>query len=238
MKTVLITGASRGIGAATAKRFAAGGYRVIVNYNKSEAEAKLLKKSVGAYIIKADVRIPHEVNAMMERIESEFGGADVIINNAGISKFNLFTDVTEDEWQEIINVNLSGAYRVMRHGIKPMIVKKSGCVINISSMWGQVGSSCETAYSASKAGLIGLTKALAKELGPSNIRVNCIAPGVIDTDMNGSLSAEVIKELQDETPLMRLGKPEDIAELAFFLASDAANFITGQVIGSNGGFVI
>ena len=238
MKPVLVTGGSRGIGAAVSKRFAEGGYRVVINYNKSKAEAETLAGSIGAYVVKADVGSPSEVESMMSKIENEFGGADVIINNAGISKFNLFTDVTEEEWQEIININLSGAYRVTRHGIKPMIARRSGCVINISSMWGQVGSSCETAYSASKAGLIGLTKALAKELGPSNIRVNCIAPGVIDTDMNRSLSPDVMAELCDETPLMRIGRPEDIAELAYFLASDAANFITGQIIGSNGGFVI
>lgn len=238
MKTVLITGASRGIGAATAKRFAEGGYNVIINYNKSEAEAKSLANRINACALKADIGNPAEVERMMQRIENDFGGADVIINNAGISKFGLFTDMTEEEWQEIINVNLSGAYRVTRHGVKPMIAKKQGCIINISSMWGQVGSSCESAYSASKAGLIGLTKSLAKELGPSNIRVNCIAPGVIDTDMNSSLTAETLAELREDTPLMRLGKPEDIADLAFFLASDGAAFITGQIIGSNGGFVI
>lgn len=238
MKTVLITGGARGIGAATAKRFADGGYKVIINYNKSRTEAEALAKLIGAYAIKADIGNPSEVELMMKNLENEFGGVDVIINNAGISKFNLFTDITEEEWQEIININLSGAYRVAKHGIKSMISRRSGCIINISSMWGQVGSSCETAYSASKAGLIGLTKALAKELGPSNIRVNCIAPGVIDTDMNSSISSEVMAELCDETPLMRIGKPEDIAELAFFLASDAASFITGQIIGSNGGFVI
>lgn len=238
MKTVLVTGGSRGIGAATAKRFAEGGYRVVINYNNSQAVAEALAKLIGAYAIKANVGNPSEVELMMKKIENDFGGADVIINNAGISKFNLFTDITEEEWQEIININLSGAYRVTKHGIKPMIARRSGCVINISSMWGQVGSSCETAYSASKAGLIGLTKALAKELGPSNIRVNCIAPGVIDTDMNSSISPEIMTELCAETPLMRIGKPEDIAELAFFIASDAASFITGQIIGSNGGFVI
>lgn len=238
MKTVLVTGGSRGIGAASAKCFAEGGYRVIVNYNNSKADAEALAELIGGYAIKADVGSPSEVELMMKRIESDFGGADVIINNAGISKFNLFTDIAEEEWQEIININLSGAYRVIKHGIKPMIARRSGCVINISSMWGQTGASCEAAYSASKAGLIGLTKALAKELGPSNIRVNCIAPGVIDTDMNSSISPETMAELCAETPLMRIGKPEDIAELAFFLASDAASFITGQIIGSNGGFVI
>jgi len=238
MKTVLITGASRGIGAAAAREFAKSGFRVILNYNKSAAQAEALADEIGGIAIKADVGSPAEVGQMMSRIDSEFGGADVIVNNAGISRFNLLTDTSEEEWQEVINVNLNGAYRVLHSGVKSMVRKQSGCIINISSMWGQVGSSCEAAYSASKAGLIGLTKALAKELGPSNIRVNCIAPGVIDTDMNNALSDEVIVELKNETPLMRLGTPEDIARIAVFLASDAAGFITGQIIGASGGFVI
>lgn len=238
MKTVLITGASRGIGAAAAREFSKEGCRVIINYRRSEIKAEALAKEIGGVAIKADVGDPTEVNSMMSRIESEYGGADIIVNNAGISRFNLLSDTSEEEWQEIINVNLSGAYRVLRSGVKPMIRKHSGSVINISSMWGQVGSSCEAAYSAAKAGLIGLTMALAKELGPSNIRVNCIAPGVIDTDMNRSLTPETIAELKEETPLTRLGTPEDIARVAVFLASDAASFITGQVIGVSGGYVI
>lgn len=238
MDTVLITGASRGIGAATAREFARCGYRVIVNYNKSKAEAEKVAAETGGIAIKADVGNAAEVERMMTQIEQEFGGADVIVCNAGISRFNLITDVSEEEWQEVINVNLSGAYRVLRRGVKTMIAKHRGCVINVSSMWGQAGSSCEAAYSAAKAGLIGLTKALAKELGPSDIRVNCIAPGVIETDMNNNLSSETMAELKDETPLMRLGKPEEVARLAVFLASDGASFITGQVIGANGGFVI
>lgn len=238
MKTVLVTGASRGIGAAVARRFSQGGYRVILNYNKSKDEALSLAQEINAIPIKADVGIAEEVKQMMSVIENDFGGADVLINNAGISSFNLFTDVSEDEWQNVLNINLGGAYRVTRLGLKSMIKKQSGCIINISSMWGQVGSSCEVAYSTAKAGLIGMTKALAKEVGPSGIRVNCIAPGVIDTDMNSELGADVLKELCEETPLLRLGTADDIASAAYFLAGSEASFITGQVLGINGGFVI
>lgn len=236
MKTALITGGSRGIGAAIARRFAGEGFRVIINYNKSEAEAKALAAELGGMAVRADVGDPKQVTAMAGEIGARFGALDVLVNNAGISRIGLFTDMTEDEWQRMIDVNLGGAFRVTKSLIKPMIARQSGCVINISSMWGQVGASCEAAYSASKAGLIGLTKALAKELGPSGIRVNCIAPGVIETDMNAELSGDTISALADDTPLMRLGAPEDVADAAYFLAG--SGFITGQVLGVNGGFVI
>ncbi len=236
MKTALITGGSRGIGAAIARRFAGEGFRVIINYNRSEAEAKALAAEIGGAAVRADVGDPKQVAAMADEIGVRFGALDVLVNNAGISRIGLFTDMTEAEWQRMINVNLGGAFRVTKSLIKPMIARLSGCVINISSMWGQVGASCEAAYSASKAGLIGLTKALAKELGPSGIRVNCIAPGVIETDMNAELSGDTISALADDTPLMRLGAPEDVADAAYFLAE--SGFITGQVLGVNGGFVI
>ena len=236
MKTALITGGSRGIGAAIARRFAGEGYRVIINYNRSEAEAKALAAELGGAAVRADVGDPNQVAAMADEIGERFGALDVLVNNAGISRIGLFTDMTEAEWQRMIDVNLGGAFRVTKSLIKPMIAGLSGCVINISSMWGQVGASCEAAYSASKAGLIGLTKALAKELGPSGIRVNCIAPGVIETDMNAELSGDTISALADDTPLMRLGTPEDVADAAYFLAE--SGFITGQVLGVNGGFVI
>ncbi len=236
MKTVLITGGSRGIGAAIARRFAKEGYRVIVNYNKSEREAAALASELGGLAIGADVGDPRRVEDMAAEIIEKFGGVDVIVNNAGISYIGLFTDMSEEQWQRIVDVNLGGPFRITKSLIKPMIARKSGCVINISSMWGQVGASCEAAYSASKAGLIGLTKALAKELGPSGISVNCIAPGVIKTDMNKGLDGETLKNLVEETPLMKLGTPEDVAEAACFLAEN--KFITGQVIGINGGFVM
>ena len=236
MKTALITGGSRGIGAATARRFAKEGFRVIINYNNSEAQAKALAAETGGIAIRADVGSPEQVAAMAEKITAEHGALDVIVNNAGIAYFGLLTDISEAEWQNLVNINLGGAFRVTKSLIRPMIAAGRGCVINISSMWGQVGASCEAAYSASKAGLIGLTKALAKELGPSGIRVNCIAPGVIDTDMNARLDDETLAELKEETPLGVIGSPEDVADAAYFLYEN--EFVTGQVIGVNGGFVI
>ena len=236
MKTALITGGSRGIGAATARRFAKEGFRVIINYNNSEAQAKALAAETGGTAVRADVGSPEQVAAMAEKITAEHGALDVIVNNAGIAYFGLLTDMSEAEWQSLVNINLGGAFRVTKSLIRPMIAAGRGCVINISSMWGQVGASCEAAYSASKAGLIGLTKALAKELGPSGIRVNCIAPGVIDTDMNARLDDETLAELKDETPLGVIGSPEDVADAAYFLYEN--EFVTGQVIGVNGGFVI
>ena len=240
MKTVLITGASRGIGAETARVFAEhrGEYSVIINYNKSAGEAKALAEETGGYPIKADISVPEQVESMIDKIEDKFGGVDILINNAGISKFNLFTDITEEEWSEVMEVNLNGPYRVTRGVVRHMINNHFGSIINISSMWGVVGSSCEVAYSSAKSGLIGMTKALAKELGPSNIRVNCIAPGVIDTDMNAGLDENTVRELISETPVMRIGKPRDVGELAYFLSGSGAEFITGQVIGVNGGFVV
>lgn len=236
MKTALITGGSRGIGAAIARRFAKEGFRVIINYNNSEAQAKALAAETGGTAVRADVGSPEQVAAMAEKITAEHGALDVIVNNAGIAHFGLLTDMSEAEWQSLMNINLGGAFRVTKNLIRPMIAAGRGCVINISSMWGQVGASCEAAYSASKAGLIGLTKALAKELGPSGIRVNCIAPGVIDTDMNARLDSETLAELKDETPLGVIGSPEDVADAAYFLYENG--FVTGQVIGVNGGFVI
>ena len=197
-----------------------------------------MAEETGGYPIKADISVPEQVESMIDKIEDKFGGVDILINNAGISKFNLFTDITEDEWSEVMEVNLNGPYRVTRGVVRHMINNHFGSIINISSMWGVVGSSCEVAYSTAKSGLIGMTKALAKELGPSNIRVNCIAPGVIDTDMNAGLDENTVRELISETPVMRIGKPRDVGELAYFLSGSGAEFITGQVIGVNGGFVV
>lgn len=242
-KTVLITGASRGIGKATAILFAESGYNVLMNYNQSEKEAldtleSLKNKGYSVDIYKADVSNVNEVNLMIKYCIGRFGKIDVLINNAGISKDKLFTDITFEEWHEMMNVNLNSIFYTTQASLKYMISEYTGKIINISSIWGMVGGSYEVHYSTSKAAIIGMTKALAKEVGPSNIQVNCIAPGVIQTDMLNNVSEETLEILKDETPLMRLGTPNDVAHCALFLASDNANFITGQVISPNGGFVI
>ena len=238
MKTVLITGGSRGIGRACAELFAANGYNVAFTYKNSEKDAKSLAESINALAIRADSAVEADVINAVKATVAEYGKIDCLINNAGISSFSLFTDLTLDEWQKTMDVNLTGAFLYSREVARDMISAKSGKIINITSMWGLVGSSCEVHYSASKAGLIGLTKALAKELGPSGITVNAIAPGVIDTKMNKALSDEDIKALEDETPLMRMGRAEEVAKCALYLAGDGADFITGEVINLSGGFVI
>lgn len=237
MKNVLITGASRGIGKACAEKFAKEGFRVFVNYNKSEAKAKELCEKIGAIPVKCDISSADEVSEMAKVIDG-FGGADIIVNNAGVAGQYLFTDISEEEWDRVFDTNIKGMFLVTKALVKSMINKKSGSIINVSSMWGVTGGSCEVHYSASKAAVIGFTKALAKELGPSGITVNCIAPGVIDTEMNKNLEKEDFDALCDETPLGRIGTAEECAELVYFLASDKASFITGQVVGNNGGLVI
>lgn len=242
-KTVLITGGSRGIGKALSKAFAKEGYNVLINFNKSENEAKELytilnEKNFSVKLFKADVSNRENVENMMDYCVKEFGGLDVLVNNAGISQDKLFTDITDEDWDNMMNINLKGSFYCSQVALKYMISEKKGNIINISSIWGISGASCEVHYSITKAGMIGMTKALAKEVGPSNIRVNSIAPGVINTDMLSGYNEEDINVLVEETPLMRLGTPEDIANCAIFLASDKSNFITGQVISPNGGFVI
>lgn len=238
MDTVLITGGSRGIGAALVRRFARSGYGVAFIYHRSEAEAGRVAKETGAIPLCADIADPAAVAQAVQQAKEQLGSVKVLINNAAISGFRLFTDIGDEEWQRIMAVNLNGAFYTTRAVLPDMIARKNGSILNISSMWGQVGASCEVHYSTTKAGLIGLTRALAKEVGPSGIRVNCIAPGVIDTEMNAALQQEDLQALCEETPLMRLGSPEDVAEAAFFLAGESASFITGQVLGVNGGFVI
>lgn len=238
MKTVLITGGSRGIGAEMVRRFARGGYAVAFIYQKSEEAAVQLSRETGAYAIQADVGCEADVARAVEEATAFLGHVDALINNAAIAGFRLFTDITAEEWNRFVSVNLNGAFFASRAVLPGMISRKCGSIINVSSMWGQVGASCEVHYSTTKAALIGLTRALAKEVGPSGITVNCIAPGVIETDMNAALSQDDLAALREETPLGRLGTPADIAECAYFLAGDGANFITGQVIGVNGGFVI
>ena len=245
MKTVLITGASGGIGSAIAVAFAQNGYDVVLNYNKNEAKAKklagILRETCGvnAAAVGADVSDRIAVNSMFDEIDRLFGNLDVLINNAGIAQQKLFTDITNNEWCSMLNTNLGGVFNCAQEALNRYMLKNhSGVILNISSMWGQVGASCEVHYSAAKAGVIGLTKALAKEVGLSGIRVNCICPGVIMTDMMKEFDKNTIAGLKEETPLNLLGTPEDIADSAVFLCSEKAKFITGQILGVNGGFVI
>ena len=237
-KVVFITGGSRGIGACAVKAFAEVGYKVAFTYLKSESEALCLSKSTGALAIKADASSSKEMSDAIKRACEELGHIDILINNVGISEFSLFTDISDDMWHRMIDTNLSSAFYASRAVLPQMINRKDGCIINVSSMWGQVGASCEVHYSASKAGLIGLTKALAKEVAPSGIRVNCVAPGAIDTEMNACLSDEAIEQIKNETPLGRLGTPKEIANILLFLADERSSFITGQIIGANGGMII
>ena len=237
MRNVLITGASRGIGAECAREFTRNGDRVFINYNSSRTAAEKIAAETGAIPVKADVSNFDEVNKMREIIGG-YGRLDVLVNNAGISQIKMFTDITESDWDNMFSVNVKGMYLVTRAFVGDMIAAKSGKIINVSSMWGVTGGSCEVHYSASKAAVIGFTKALAKEFGPSGINVNCIAPGVIDTDMNVHLGNDDLDALKDETPLMKIGTPEDVAKTVFFLASKNADFITGQVVNVDGGMVI
>lgn len=236
-KTVLITGASRGIGYSTAQLFALNGWNTAVNYLHTPEPAMALAKQYGNVLpVQADVSKRDEVEKMTEQVMQTFGKIDLLVNNAGIAQEKLFTDITDDDWNQMFDVNVKSVFYCCQAVLPGMIARKSGKIVNISSVWGEKGASCEVHYSASKAAVIGLTKALAKEEGLSGITVNCVAPGVIDTDMNGHLDEETLSALQEETPLGRLGTPQDIAQMIYFLASDAADFITGQVIGVNGGF--
>ena len=242
-KTVLITGASRGIGRATALLFAKAGWRVGIGYhqNRDAAEsllAELTALGADADIFAADVADRQAATAMVAAAKARFGHIDALICNAGITRSHLFTDVTEADWREMMGVTLDGPFFCAQAAVSDMIRRQDGVILFVSSIWGLTGASCEAPYSAAKAGLIGLTKALAKELGPSHIRVNCVAPGVIDTDMNAHLSEDIRAELAAETPLGRIGTPDDIAHSLLFLASDDASFITGQVLSPNGGIVI
>lgn len=242
-KTVLITGASKGIGYETAKLFAKTGYNVAINYNKNKESAislmnELHKNHYNAMVVHADVSSKEQVDLMIEAVNKQFGDIDILVNNAGIAKQSLFTDISEQEWDNMFNVNVKGMFLCCQSVLHAMIRRKSGKIINISSIWGITGASCEVLYSSTKAAVIGLTKSLAKELGPSGIQVNCVAPGVIDTDMNSDLDEAAIEDLKEQTPLETIGKCIDIAQTIAFLASDKANFITGQVISPNGGFLI
>ena len=241
-KTALVTGGAKGIGAAICRSLAGDGYNIALNYNVSETEALKLQNELSHItnieIFKADVSDSSQVNVMLCNIEQVFGGVDVLVNNAGIAQQVLFTDITDEMWQKMIGVNLTGAFNCCRRALPYMINRKHGSIINIASMWGEVGASMEVHYSAAKAGLIGLTKALAKEEGLSGITVNAVSPGVVLTDMMAQFSDEDKQILADETPLGKLGDSSDIATAVSFLASEKARFITGQVLSVNGGFVI
>lgn len=234
MKTVLITGASRGIGASIAEGFANAGYNVAINYNNSYDKALELKERLkgNVEIYKADVGNFSEAKELCRQCIEKFGRIDILVNNAGISQIKPFADISEDEWDEMMKINLKSVFNLSKNVIDGMIHRKEGKIINIASIWGEVGGSCEVHYSTAKAGIIGFTKALASELALSNIQVNCVSPGIIDTYMNNMHNLD---ELKKDVPMNRIGTPEDIANTVLFLASYKANYITGQVISVNGG---
>lgn len=241
-KTVLITGASRGIGRAAALRFARGGYHVFINCNKSLSSLEDVKRAIESLpgasctMVPGNVGNPANVRQIFQQILSECKGIDILINNAGIAYMGLLSDMTDEEWIEIVQTNLSSAFYTSRSAIPYMVSQKKGRIINISSMWGSVGASCEAAYSAAKSGIHGLTRALAKELAPSNIQVNALACGVIDTAMNGLLDEEEKAALAEEIPMSRFGTPDEVAELIWQTAH-APEYMTGQIIGIDGGFI-
>ena len=237
-RVVLITGGSRGIGATAARRFAAGGDKVVINYCHSKARAEALAAEIGGWAVQADVSDSGQAAKMVDNVLDKFCQLDILICNAGIAQQKLFGDLTDEDWRRMFAVNVDGMFYTIRAALPHFIHRKAGRILTLSSMWGQVGGSCEVAYSAAKAAVIGLTKALAKEVGPSGITVNCVSPGVIDTEMNANLSPEDLAALAEETPLERIGRPEDVAETLWYLASDAAGFFTGQVLAPNGGLII
>ena len=238
MKTALITGGSRGIGAACARKLAAEGCRVAVNYNRSRVQAEALAEELGGIAVQADVADPEQVKSMVDTVLEKFCQLDILVCNAGVSHIGLLSDMTDQQWRRLFAVNVDGVFHCCRAVIPHFVHNKSGRIVTVSSMWGQVGASCEAAYSASKAAVIGLTRALAKELGPSGISVNCVAPGVIDTEMNRELSARDLAVLREETPLGQIGRAEQVAGAVWFLCGGQSDFITGQVLGVNGGLVV
>lgn len=243
MKTVVITGASRGIGAAAAELFAQNGYIVAVNYYHNREKAELLVQKIreqggNAFAVQADVSNREQVKRMAENVYAQCPTVDVLIHNAGIANEGLITEITDEQWQRMMGVHLDGAFYCTQAFLPQMITRHSGTILTVSSMWGVTGASCEVAYSAAKAGLIGFTKALAQEVGPSGVRVNGVAPGVIQTDMCTGYDEDTLQSLADQTPLMRLGTAKDVARSLLFLASDEASFITGQILGVNGGFIM
>ncbi len=236
MRRIIVTGGSRGIGAECVRAFSKNGDRVSFIYNNSDLKAKKLAAETGATAYKCDVKNASELEKTLDKAIEEMGGVDVLVNNAGIALVRLFSETTNEDIENVFATNLVGATVAARTVSQYMVRAHFGRIINIGSVWGKVGASMEVVYSASKAGLEGLTKALAKELGPSGITVNCIEPGVIDTEMNGCIDSEALNCLMDETPLCRIGKTEDIAEAVLWLASEKASFVTAQILGVDGGF--
>ena len=236
MHTVLITGGSRGIGAACVQAFARAGWQVAFTYRENRERAGALARQSGALALCADLREDLAVRRAAAEVVSHFGAVDALVCNAGVAEQKMFQDITDEDWQRMLDVNLLGAVRTIRACLPDMLHAKRGSIVTVSSMWGQSGASCESHYAASKAALIGLTRSLALELGPSGIRVNCVAPGVIDTDMNAVHSAETMQALAAETPLGRIGATDEVADSILYLCSDRASFITGQVLGVTGGF--
>lgn len=242
-KIALVTGSSRGIGRAVARELGRQGWRVCINYRVRQdcAEslaAELAAEGHKAMTYQADVSRRQEVQAMVRAVEEKWGPVSLLVNNAGVAGQALFQDVTDEMWHRYFSTNVDGAYHTIQAVLPAMLHEHEGCIINISSIWGQRGASCEVTYSCTKAALIGLTRSLASELAPTHIRVNCIAPGVIKTDMLDALPPEVLPQLAEETPLGRLGTPEDIAETVAFLSDERASFITGQVLTADGGFIL
>ena len=239
----LITGGTRGIGKACALALADAGYRIAIIYKRNAGAAMTLVEELrnagtDAEYYSCDVASFSETRRSVEEVKKRFGRIDVLVNNAGIAQIKPFTDISEDDWDRMFDIDVKGMFNMCKHVVPDMISRKKGHIINISSMWGIDGASCEVHYSAAKAAVIGFTKALAKELGPSGINVNCVAPGVIDTDMNSTLSDDVLRELADEVPLERIGEPSEVAAAVAFLASEGARYITGQTISVNGGMVV
>lgn len=242
-KIALITGSSRGIGRAIARQLAHEGYAVCINYRvrKDCADAlvaELTAEGCRAMAVQADVADRAQVNAMVKRVEETFGPVSLLVNNAGVAGQCLFQEVSDEMWQRYFGVNVNGSFHTIQAVLPHMLHEHEGCIVNISSMWGLRGASCEVTYSATKAALIGLTRSLAAELAPTHIRVNCVAPGVIKTDMLDALPPEVLPQLAEETPLRRLGVPEDIAAAVSYLADEKAGFVTGQVLTVDGGFIL